>query len=108
VSRESSIFFLSFSFSFSSSFSSPLLFLFLLLPSPLCAGDLRAGAGQAGQVWSRVLASGWAVVAYNSRVWDWEVRGIFFVCFGFACDLGLFAVHSLFEFDLNCLTRIIL
>ncbi len=36
------------------------------------AGDLRIGAGRAGQVWSRVLQDGWAVVAYNSNVWDWD------------------------------------
>ena len=36
------------------------------------AGDLRIGAGRAGQVWSRVLQDGWAVVAYNANVNFWD------------------------------------
>ncbi len=38
------------------------------------AGDLRLGRGQVAQVWSRPLSGGgrWAVIAYNSNVWDWQ------------------------------------
>ncbi len=36
------------------------------------AGDLRIGHGAAGQVWSRKLSNGWAVLVYNANVHDWS------------------------------------